>query len=270
MRKFGLAGLALAVMMSAGVARAGDWSGVYWGGSAGIRQTDSKVSIVSEQQIFAPAGFVQDNFPGCFTNTIPCAASGKLDQSALRIGTYLGANWQFSPHWLVGIEGDFGWADQTSRASGFSYDLSVLPSAPDSFTLNTTWDASARARLGFLVTPSVLLYGTGGVAFQQAKVASDCSPISCVPLQSEIVETSKLFTGWTAGFGFEAKTVPTSPWIWRGEYRFADFGKTRFTDMRPCPIPGPATCGQETSTNVTYDLSLVTHTITFGFAYQFH
>jgi hypothetical protein len=38
------------------------------------------------------------------------------------------------------------------------------------------WDASARTRLGYWVTPELLLYGTGGVAWQDVRTSGTCQP----------------------------------------------------------------------------------------------
>ena len=81
-----------------------------------------------------------------------------LNMQSGRLGGYLGYNWQFAPRWLAGIEGDFGWTGHTGKLPGFGFlgtGIMGLPSGAD-LSLRTTWDASARLRLGFLVTPTTL------------------------------------------------------------------------------------------------------------------
>lgn len=64
-------------------------------------------------------------------------------------GLQIGYNWQFSPNFVFGIEGDFAWTDVTSAA-------------------NVTLDyvATVRARLGY-AADRVLLYATGGFAWTE-------------------------------------------------------------------------------------------------------
>src|SRR5258707_6998479 len=89
----------------------------------------------------------------------------RLMETAFRFGAYLGFNWQIAPRWVVGVEGDVGSAKQTTALPGH-----VLPTFPltgllnDRLSVRTAWDASARGRVGYLVTPSFLAYVTGGAA----------------------------------------------------------------------------------------------------------
>jgi outer membrane immunogenic protein len=268
MRRYGLAGLMLAATVTASAAQSPSWTGLFSGLDIGGRQVNRQVAIVSEQEIFSP-NFIQNNFPLCTLDPFPCASGAALDSTSLRVGTHLGANWQFAPRWVAGLEGDFGWGNNRATAYGFKFSLGGHPS--DAFSDRSTWDASARARLGFLATPSVLVYATGGAAFLRTSWTSSCAFPSCdVPVEPAFVTTTKTMMGWTVGVGGEARLAPDSRWLVRGEYRYADFGGARYTDVRPCPIPGPATCGSEIFTNVTYDMSVVTHTITFGLSYQLY
>lgn len=149
-----------------------------------------------------------------------------------------------------------------------------------SFDLRTTWDASVRARLGYLATPSLLVYLTAGPARQHIETSSNCSTIAsgglfaaCASgggfnrLTPPVLAHSDTRLGWTVGGG--AEYLLTSNWSLRGEYRYADYGRANFTDVRTCA----AACalfalggGNET---VAYDVHLRTHTATFGLAYKF-
>jgi opacity protein-like surface antigen len=48
----------------------------------------------------------------------------------------------------------------------------------DNFALRTGWDGSARARIGFLLTPSTLVYATGGAAWQALRRDLDLRRVS--------------------------------------------------------------------------------------------
>src|SRR5262249_2735324 len=76
--------------------------------------------------------------------------------------------------------------------------------AADSFAVRTTWDASLRARLGFLATPATLLYATGGAAWLHEEVTSTCaSNIGCVVngFSPAVITKSATRFGLTLGGG---------------------------------------------------------------------
>jgi outer membrane immunogenic protein len=130
--------------------------------------------------------------------------------AAARFGGYLGYEWQFAPKWLVGLEGDFAWGNESNAWGNESKRVEILkgvaPPAPNNLgnfsEVKQTWDAGLRARLGYLIDPTWLLYVTGGEAFLQTNGTTR--------------------TGWTIGAGIE-EMLP-GKWLIRGEYRYADFG----------------------------------------------
>jgi outer membrane immunogenic protein len=88
-----------------------------------------------------------------------------FDGTGFRASPYVGLNWQFAPRWVAGVEGDFGFAGQTTTLAGFfSAPPVTISSAADSLAVKTMWDASLCGRFGFLLTPTTLVYATGGVA----------------------------------------------------------------------------------------------------------
>ena len=130
------------------------------------------------------------------------------------------------------------------------------------------WDASVRARLGFLVTPQVLLYGTGGVAWQQLEASGTCQHSAPDPLclveagnPFSTVTNSTVRTGWTIGGGLETNIFGN--WLARAEYRFSDFGT--WNNVFNFNVPGEAP-GTDT---YRFHLKATTHIATFGLAYKF-
>ncbi|MGE6036674.1 outer membrane protein, partial [Klebsiella pneumoniae] len=55
----------------------------------------------------------------------------------------------------------------------FGAPLLGLPSG----SVRETWDGSLRGRLGYLVAPTILVYGTGGVAWQRLELSASCSVV---------------------------------------------------------------------------------------------
>jgi outer membrane immunogenic protein len=128
--------------------------------------------------------------------------------------------------------------------------------AGTAFSVKTAWDASARARVGFLATPMVLVYATGGAAWLHVESTSSCSALGCGAPAVITNATSK--TGWTVGGGLEA--MLWSNWVARAEYRYADFGTITSTNTRT-GVNGPEI--------VAYGVAVRTHTALFGLAYKF-
>jgi outer membrane immunogenic protein len=234
------------------------WSGVYAGLGVGTRSTRTEAtvtnftfsagaSLAATCTTFAPFG-------GCLT-------SEPLNDTAFRVSPYLGLNWQVAPQWVLGVEADWGVADKTTTLAGVSYPVSgfIGGLATETFSVKTTWDASARGRVGFLTSPSVLVYATGGAAWLHVESTGSCNTLPACPGFAPVTITnSHTKTGWTVGGGLEAMLWRN--WIARGEYRYADFGTISNTDVR--------TLGPNVFT-VNYDLRTKTHTATFGLAYKF-
>ena len=78
------------------------------------------------------------------------------------------------------------------------------------------FEGSLRARLGYAVTPEILLYGTGGLAGRSLKVEDTVLGSS----------DSATMLGWTAGLGTDIKL--TDNVFGRVEYRYTDFGSKDF------------------------------------------
>ncbi len=197
----------------------------------------------------------------------------ELDGTAFRANPYAGYNWQVAPRWVVGIEGDVGFGDQAVKLAGFSSSpaFGFSGDAADSMSVKTTWDASLRGRIGYLVTPSTLLYATGGAAWQHDEVTSNCLSSTCsetgiapaVVTNSTtpaVVTNSTTRAGWTVGGGIE--TVLWGNWLARAEYRYADYGTAPFTISRAVP-------GFESASVDNFDARLRSHLASFGLAYKF-
>ena len=91
-----------------------------------------------------------------------------------RFGGYFGYNYQIDSNWLVGLEADIGAAAGSSRSLVGIPDTGIGFATPAGANLSQTtvempWDGSLGVRAGYLIAPNVLLYGTGGVAFQEIK-----------------------------------------------------------------------------------------------------
>jgi outer membrane immunogenic protein len=246
----------------------GSWTGFYFGLGVGMRSTQADATVTSGTAIFA-VGPPNDLFFGC-GSIAACVTGEPLNGTSARISPYLGYNWQIGPRWVVGIEGDFGWASRTTTLSGMAYPgppAFVTTNPNDSFAIKTTWDASARGRVGYLIDPALMIYATGGAAWLHVESTSVCDATLAfslcgppLPLVPATITHSTTRTGWTLGGGLEAAFWGN--WVLRAEYRYADFGTVSYADSRTRSDGGLTDV-------ISYDLRVKTHTATFGVAYKF-
>ncbi len=277
MRKGIFAVVWLSAWLLSAQAMANDWTGLYLGLGLGERSTIVDSSVASAVETFQPAA----GFPPLDLFTVapcPCANGQSLDKNSFRVAPYLGFNWQFAPQWVTGIEGDWGWATGKRTVSGMIYPAPVFQNI-GTYSVKSTWDASIRARLGYLPTPSVLVYATGGAAWLHIEQTSDC-PSNTVASNCQTVVPTGTFgppsitdsttrLGWTIGGGLEA--MLWSHWIVRAEYRYTDFGTWSPTDVRTCAPPSAGACFATgaAAITVTDDVRVRTHAAMIGLAYKF-
>ncbi|HMF07243.1 MAG TPA: outer membrane protein [Methylocella sp.] len=84
------------------------------------------------------------------------------------------------------------------------FDLTSIEKTTFGVTTKLPWFGTTRGRLGFLLNPSLLLYGTGGVAYGHAEVS--------VPRVSVTIPG----VGWAAGAGLQYALTPQ--WSIGAEY----------------------------------------------------
>ncbi len=250
---------------------AASWAGFYIGGALGKRWADIEgTSTFSVQNFIGPV--VQNNIAACPIFP-PCTTQKNYDGSTWKGGPFAGYNFMIAPRWVAGIEGDFNWGSKTTQTVGHSYPISFGGANPrNSFAVKTTWDASLRGRAGLLITPTILLYGTGGVAWLHVEATSTCGTTladSCQPggISPAVNTNSKTVTGWTLGAGAEAQLMAN--WLVRLDYRYARYGTFSATDTRPCTPTPSAICGTATSFVDSYDIKVRTHSVMAGIAYRF-
>lgn len=94
------------------------------------------------------------------------------------------------------------------------------------------WMGTLRARAGFLVMPSTLVYATGGLAYGQAKATLNINGAVMLDgypnaVGNNVTET-KTKTGWVLGAGIEQKL--SARWTLKAEYLHYDLGKMTVTN----------------------------------------
>lgn len=93
-------------------------------------------------------------------------------QSGVLGGFQLGYNYQFAPNFVLGIETDFQGTSLAAAGSTYSLagatdveGITHLQNGVVDVKAGVGWLGTVRGRIGYLVTPSILLFGTGGLAY---------------------------------------------------------------------------------------------------------
>lgn len=182
---------------------ASDWTGFYLGGNVGGVWTRSDGTF---NPLPTPTAFGANRI----TNS--------LDSSSVAIGLHGGFNWQCAPSFMVGIEGDFTWTNAHKAVSqSWTYSSTTTPIGGSNTTISAKLESlsSIRVRLGYLVTPQLLAYVTGGRAWGRVhRAASDTNGTN----YATAVDFSRTLEGYAAGGGLEWRFA--SHWTLRGEYLF--------------------------------------------------
>ena len=173
-------------------------------------------------------GWEQDDFSQseAFFLQRPQSINGIRSQGAV-YGGQAGYNWQFGRA-VTGLEIDFSAADikgsngvtETTAFGGGTFTTSLA------INERVQYLGTARARLGWLPTDNVLLYGTAGLAWERLDVGSTSSQIATPGPTTQILDQRQPVDkfGWVAGVG--AEVMLGSPnWIGRLEYLHYDFGQ---------------------------------------------
>jgi outer membrane immunogenic protein len=153
---------------------------------------------------------------------------GSTNQDGAVAGVYSGYNWVFDPRWLLGVEGNLDWTDIGTNKVGTGATNPVY----------MHWEGSFRGRFGVLVSPSVLLYGTGGYSLIDGSLKA---------LNRQIETQSATFGGWTVGLGVEWALDKVS--VLRLQYRYSDYGAQRESfpahgyDVSATPLLSTVTMG---------------------------
>jgi outer membrane immunogenic protein len=197
------------------------------------------------------------DFDRLFAATTVPTSLGTSSSGAIG-GGQVGCNYQTGPV-VFGLEADI----QSSGIHGSSTvlrpaNLGLDPSASTGDD-RLDWFGTVRGRFGFLATPNLLLYGTGGLAY--GRVKNSATLVFTPPIDGNYSgSTNETKSGWTAGAG--AEYAFGNNWSAKVEYLYVDLGTTtvREFDPRNNPI---------TVSSVDYRFRHRYQTVRFGLNYSF-
>jgi outer membrane immunogenic protein len=251
-----------------------DWSGFYaglnigygWGGSSTVA-----------------------NFNDATSGALLSSTAGKFDMNGVNGGGQIGYNWQ-SANWVFGLEADIQAADQNGSADaicpggvgtlngvcsighhGDTFTHDGLP-VTSHLTEKLEWFGTVRGRIGTTITPRVLVYATGGLAYGQVDATETVNGTNIIGPGGMNSETRTAFTstfsnsstrvGWTAGAGIEGALAGN--WTAKLEYLYLDLGTTSGAFTTPLIVPGGAFLSSGYSSHFTDNILRVGVNYKFG------
>ena len=135
------------------------------------------------------------------------AGSNTIGTDGFLLGGFAGYNYQVG-NMVAGAEADIGYSWEEGENAGLTSESGV--------------EGSLRARLGYVVSPNILLYATAGGAAKDLELSGGG------------FSDNNTMLGWTAGAG--ADVMVTENIFGRVEYRYTDFGSDTFDIGGPVEV----------------------------------
>jgi outer membrane immunogenic protein len=180
-----------------------DWTGFYIGGHVGGAWADSQATELDPGTGAFPTGTV----------------FAKTHLSGFLGGVQAGYNWQIPSNIVLGIEGEFSWAD----VSGTATTVSTVPRLlgfQSTTTVKESDYATVAGRLGYAIN-NWLIYGKGGAAWTRTGATGVQLFANGAQSSTSLVATDWR-DGWVVGVGAEWGFAPN--WSAKIEYNHFDFG----------------------------------------------
>ena len=232
-----------------------NWTGFYIGGNVGYSWGRSR----DDSALTNTAG------------TVLFATSDRSNLNGVIGGGQIGYNWQMQ-NWLWGLEADIQGSDEkgsraficpvgTCTLTTFIIGAAVVPvpgpAVPVALSQKIDWFGTVRGRVGILVDPRVLLYGTGGLAYGAVK-------------SSEIVgagafggfSNTDTRVGYTVGAGIEGAIG--GGWSAKLEYLWIDLGRTSGSLLTTIPAFTTGVLASNFSSRITDNVLRVGINYKFG------
>ena len=237
-----------------------DWSGFYIGANIGYS--------------WGRSGDTSSQSNGAGTVLFTSAGSSNLN--GVVGGEQVGYNWQ-KQNWVWGLEADIqGTGERGSR--GFTCPAGVCTpptvtlgpglrgvinpgdAVPVSLDQKIAWFGTVRGRAGVLVSPKVLLYATGGLAYGEVRSSET---IGGLPGGSN----SDTRVGYTVGAGIEGAIGGN--WTAKLEYLYVDLGRTSGSFATTIPALGGGIIGASGTLTSSYNSRITDNVLRVGVNYKF-
>jgi outer membrane immunogenic protein len=214
------------------------WTGCYIGGTVGGVWGSSDDNWAANPASFlTPAG----------ASAINSQTASTITSSGVIGGVEGGCNYQVSPWFVVGLEGDWqgtGLSGSTNGTVNF-----IGTSNPWTESWSSHWLATIRGRAGYAAGPW-LFYVTGGGAFANVSF-SDAISFPGTGTSNAFSQSSTA-SGWTIGGGVEWAFLQN--WTVKAEYLYVDIPGTSFTSANSNPAAFSASTINHTHGDLTENI----------------
>lgn len=255
-----------------------NWTGFYLGGNVGYSFGSSSTT---------------QSFHDAASGVLLSASSSRFDMDGGIGGVQAGYNWQ-RMNWVFGFETDFQGSGQRGNTTAVCAGGTLVappfngactpghigdtapfhtPGFPVNFDLSQKleWFGTVRGRVGATLTPTVLGYVTGGLAYGEVSTYGAVNGINVTgPNGTNVVILTPVAgafanretrAGWTIGAGVEG--VIGANWTAKVEYLYIDLGTVSGSFVTPITAPSgnPVT--------VRYSSHITDNILRVGFNYRF-
>jgi outer membrane immunogenic protein len=223
------------------------WTGFYAGLNAGYSWSNANALGTATGVIKPfPADVGAPPFFGQGSSAAALSATGVANapMGGFIGGGQIGYNYQFN-NFVAGVEADIQGA--TVSGGGGFLNAAIEPVFRNDLAVSNVdtrrsvdWLGTVRGRVGYLLAPNFLVFGTGGLAYGGITATTrllngwsdvgnlPCSGIACSASSlGGIGSVSKTAVGWTAGGGFEWMVMPNVSL--KAEYLYYDLGAAAWT-----------------------------------------
>jgi outer membrane immunogenic protein len=252
------------------------WTGFYAGVNAGGTWANSNSLTIGVTPLgfdrtltgtprIAPATYWTNDWLAAFASAATPGGFGSGSNGGFVGGGQVGYNWQLMNNFVAGFEADIQGVAGSSASHSFA---TAIPTPFGAFAgvhsarRSLDFIGTVRGRLGWLVMPTLLVYGTGGFAYAGASfnsattVSNNFFAPEVFPGAYAGVNFNDTRTGWTAGGGLEWMFWPN--WSAKVEYLYYDLGSVTQNYWLSAPV-AVTVPGRTAGTTVT-----VTDTASFG------
>jgi len=209
------------------------WTGFYVGVNAGYEwaaSTGVDTNTVNVSSVPGLNGDIGGQVAALATG------AGSVKPAGFIGGGQIGYNYQFANSFVVGLEADIDGIAGTGAHQRLLQAGTPGVFIPVSSGGGLEWDRSVdylgtlRARIGFLVLPTLLVYGTGGLAWGETTASTGITEFlgfnDTPGTFGTFGNATTTRVGWTAGGGLEWMFFPN--WSFKVEYLFYDLGNVSY------------------------------------------
>lgn len=218
------------------------WTGFHVGLNAGGTWSNSSYQISSWPLVIGP-GNPGPNPSGnphySATAILGIIGTNSTNSAGFIGGGQIGYDHQFGGAFIAGAEADIQGVAENTGGGSYWRNNSVLGAnlynhnylSGVSISKSLDYLGTLRGRIAYLVSPALLIYGTGGLAYGGANLSLNAAQlgynhnVNYDTIGPGYTSISQTLVGWTAGGGLEWMFMPN--WSAKAEYLYYDLGSAQ-------------------------------------------